>query len=170
MIASPSILPFPVQIEREFIQGSAIAPEIFAETIGFIHDRGFWEPNHALGLDVKTQWQIHRPHSFGEIACFLNEDDSIWQAKPENPMVGKNDKPNKYQAPKGEGSRAFLPSLTQETREAIAHRFNCDIPHLVKAFGLGWSNTPKFQLFLPKVAKSLLACSVNAMWQSPFTG
>lgn len=125
---SSELLPFAELIEREFIEGSAIAPDLFKSTVGFIEDSGRWETHQALGFEVRTQWQTRKPHDFGFLAGLKNEDDSFWQYKPEKPLTDSKGKSQKYQTAKGNGSRAFLPPVNQGTRRAIAQRYNCEVP------------------------------------------
>ena len=42
-IPDSKLLPFAELIEREFIEGSAIAPDLFKTAVGFIEDSGRWE-------------------------------------------------------------------------------------------------------------------------------
>jgi len=103
---------FNQKIEREFCQGSAIAPGLYDACISIIEDTGYWEPNRALGHKVATLWQTHKPHSYGAIACFNQEIGNLWQGKPEFPVIEKDGKIQRYAAPKGSGLRAFTPAVT----------------------------------------------------------
>ncbi|MBD2019181.1 DUF3854 domain-containing protein [Leptolyngbya sp. FACHB-36] len=118
---------FEQKIKRECIEESAIAPALVDEAIDFIEETGRWEPNEALGWEVKPNWQTKRPHSFGAIARFINEDRSFWQAKPENPRV-IDGKPIKYETPVGNGSRAFLPPTPVVIRQLISQRYGVEFP------------------------------------------
>jgi len=126
---------FQSKIQHEFIDGSAISPELFAASIEFIEDRGRWESNYALNHKVSLQWQTHKPHSFGTIACLKNEDDRLWQAKAENPRFdSKKDKFQKYETPVESGLRAFTPAVTVRVWFAIASKNNLEdtLPSWVK--------------------------------------
>ena len=41
--------------KREFIDGSAIAPDLFEAAISTLEDTGFWEPNELLGQSISRQ-------------------------------------------------------------------------------------------------------------------
>jgi hypothetical protein len=109
---------FSDKFRAECVDGSAIAPDIYDQAIEFIEDTGFWEPNHALNHKVSINWQTRKPHSFGEIACFINYDGFIWQAKPENPRIDRSKSEQKgetvfirYEIPVGVGSQLYCPPV-----------------------------------------------------------
>lgn len=131
--SAPVAIDFEQRIEQEFVTGSGIAPDLYAATIDFIEDTGYWEVHEALGLDVRTQWQVRKPHDFGVLACLRNEDDSLWQGKPERPIINAKGKPQKYQSVAGAGSRAFLPHIPASIRRKIAERYQVEVP-LVGSF------------------------------------
>jgi hypothetical protein len=116
------------RIRDEFVTGSAIAPDLFEAAVRFIDDTGFYEPNEALGHRVSRFWQSRKPHHFGSIAAFVNEDGSLWQAKPENPMPRKDGSLPKYEYPVGVGAKAYLPPMPPAIRQTIARRWNVDVP------------------------------------------
>ena len=127
---------FKRKIEAEFLQGSAIAPEVFATAIAFIEDTGFWEPQQALGWKVATQYQTRKPHNFEALACFQNEDNSLWQAKPQNPRIDlKKGSEAKYESLVASGSRAFTPAIDVETWFRIAKKQHVEefLPTWVRA-------------------------------------
>jgi hypothetical protein len=107
-----SLKNFQGNIRREFITGSEIAPSLYESAIGFVEDTGFFEPNYFLGQKVSHQWQTHKPHEYGALAVFQNEDSSPWQAKSENPRIDQKSKIQRYESIKGKGSRAFTPAIT----------------------------------------------------------
>lgn len=119
---------FSKKIEREFRDGSAISPELFESAISFVEDTGFWETHQALGFEVRTQWQTRKPHDFGILAGFRNESGEYWQFKPEKPLTDKDAKIQKYQTPKGNGSRAFLPTVPASIRNRISERYGVTVP------------------------------------------
>jgi hypothetical protein len=118
---------FRERIGQEFIEGSAIAPSLYEGAIEIIDDSGLWEPNRALNQEVRAQWQIHKPHGYGAIAMLLNEDGGYWQGKPEYPRTISGKK-NKYETPKGNGSRALLPLVPPEIRKRISKRYGVEVP------------------------------------------
>ena len=106
---SPS---FRERFRDECIQGSAIDASLYAAAISFIEDTGRWETHEALNWQVHTQWQTRKPHDFGVLACLRNEPGFLWQAKPEKPRLDpKKGSPQKYETPREQGSRAFLPAI-----------------------------------------------------------
>jgi len=123
------VLGFAERIEREFCQGSAIAPSLYRANIEIIKDKGSWEPNWALGQKVSINWQTHQPHGFGAIAMLNQETGEGWQGKPQQPRTNRaNGKPIKYESISGGGSRAYLPAIDTETRKAIAIRYGVAVP------------------------------------------
>jgi len=125
---------FQSKIKRECIQGSAIAPEMFDATIYFVEDTGYWEPNRELNQHVSIFYQSRKPHNFGALACFRNEDGTLWQAKPQNPRpkggkgFGANKGFIKYETTQGSRLRAFLPVMPPEIREKIGKRYKVAVP------------------------------------------
>lgn len=112
-------------IQHEFCEGSAISPALFELSVKIIEDLGRWEPNHELNHQVRHQWQIYQPHSFGAIAAMLQEDGSIWQAKPQNPRIDKErDRVIKYEYPLNAPARAFMPQVDETTWKRIANRYS----------------------------------------------
>ncbi len=122
------MIPFSQRIEQEFCQGSAIGPDLFQSAIRLIEDTGRWETHEAIGFEVSRFWQTRQPHDFGILAALQNEDGSLWQVKPEHPLTDSKGKIQKYQTPKGNGARAFLPTIPDRVRQAIAQRYQCEIP------------------------------------------
>jgi len=128
-ISKPVHISFSDKIEREFCQGSAIAPALYRANIEIIEDGGLWEPNRALGQKVSTSWQTRQPHSYVAIAMFRQEDGTYWQGKPENPRVNReNGRTVKYESVAGHSATAYLPSVDVETRKAIARRHGVEVP------------------------------------------
>ncbi|PZV07611.1 MAG: hypothetical protein DCF22_21720, partial [Leptolyngbya sp.] len=118
-----SLPPFSQRFEHECVYGSAIAPELFKSAIAFILDEGRYEPNYFLGQTVSHQWQTQKPHSYGALGVFIQELGEPWQAKPELPRFDQaKNKPIKYEAIKGNGSRAFLPAIPLKTWKRISQK------------------------------------------------
>lgn len=121
----------------ECVDGSAIAPDLYHAATGIIEDTGYWEPNEALGQEVKVFWQTKPPHSYGALLGFYQEDGELWQAKPQNPRQFpkkgadgsiKEWKIAKYEAPKGAGSTPYLPTIPESIRRRVAQRYGCEVP------------------------------------------
>jgi hypothetical protein len=119
---------FRSRIETEFCQGSAIAASLFESAIAFVEDTGRWETHQVLGFEIRTQWQTRKPHDFGVLAGFKNESGDFWQFKPENPLTDKDGKSQKYQTPRGNGARAFLPAIPVVIRQIIGERYGAEFP------------------------------------------
>ncbi|MBK1987280.1 DUF3854 domain-containing protein [Sphaerospermopsis aphanizomenoides BCCUSP55] len=127
-----SIQEFKSFVKDNFINGSGIAPELFAECIEFVSEQEF-----TLGGDIETpihtrlnwsaykrSWKKKRPL----FAAFLkNEDGSDWQAIVSIPDHSK-DKPYSYLAPTGNGDRVYLPPVPKTIRQKIAQRYGVEIP------------------------------------------
>ncbi|GAQ00189.1 plasmid replication protein, CyRepA1 family [Leptolyngbya sp. NIES-2104] len=122
----PAFQEFKSKIQREFLDGSAIAPDLFSAAIEILSDTQF-----SLGGDVSypiheaLNWHVTR---FGaearenlEAALFRNEDQSPWQVK-----LSRSLQPDRkpYLAPKGKGSQAFTPAVTVQIWVKIAQRYN----------------------------------------------
>lgn len=117
---------FRSRIETEFCQGSAIAASLFESAIAFVEDTGRWETHQVLGFEIRTQWQTRKPHDFGVLAGFKNESGDFWQFKPENPLTDKDGKSQKYQTPRGNGARAFLPAIPVVIRQIMGDRYGVE--------------------------------------------
>jgi hypothetical protein len=120
--------------ESEFVQASAIHPQLYAATVQIasdlesdvsgeastpIHDALNWR-YIRFGLSVNTALLA---------ALLLNEDGSCWQAKLDQPKFDtKKGKVRKYEAPAGNGSRAFLPTIPTLIRQLIEQHYQVQIP------------------------------------------
>ncbi len=129
-----SLKTFSIQIKQEFIQGSAIDPELFQAAIHLCQDL----ETTATG-DVETpihealNWHYtrfgQRSRELLQAALLLNEDSSCWQAKLNRPLIDSiKGKARKYEAPKGNGSRTFLPPVPPKIRRRIADRYGVEVP------------------------------------------
>ncbi len=147
----------------ECLSGSGIHPDLFAGSIEFVEDSGFWEVHQRLNLPVATQWIHHKPHDFGITAFFKNEDGTDWQAKPETPITDKNGKAQKYQAPKGAGSTAYLPPVGRLTRRAIAQRYGCDVPPPGISFWTWLESHPEVPIVITEGGKKALSLLSNGI-------
>ena len=145
-------------IRREFIDGSAIAPDLFEAAIDLIEDTGYWEPNELLGQSVSRQWQTRKPHNYEALALLSNEDSSLWQAKPQNPRIDKKGKAQRYETPVGNGSRAFLPAVTVRIWFEIASKNNLEdkLPSWVKRAVADGNLSKKSSTDLPMIGGEIL--------------
>jgi Domain of unknown function (DUF3854) len=147
----------PHPFREECLTGSGISPDLFAGSIEFVEDSGFWEVHQRLNLPVATQWIHNKPHNFGITAFFKNEDGTDWQAKPETPITAQNGKAQKYQAPKGAGSTAYLPPIDLTTRQAIGQRYGYEIPPTSESFWDWVAAHPEIPLVLTEGGKKALS-------------
>ena len=105
----------------------AIAPSLFQAAVHICQDLEIT----ATG-DVETpihnalNWNYTR---FGQrtrealqAALLINEEGSCWQAKLSRPIVDfKKDKSRRYETPKGNGTRSFLPPISPDIRKRMAY-------------------------------------------------
>jgi hypothetical protein len=121
-------------IRREFVQESAIDPSLFETAISFHRD-----VETGPGGDPSTPihdalgWQYtrfgHQAKATLEAAIFRQETGEAWQAKLSSPVWDpKKGAHRKYETPKNNGSRAFLPPVNRQIRRAIAQRYRVEVP------------------------------------------
>ena len=127
---SATLKDFSGTIEREFIEGSAIAPTFYRDVIRIVSDTEVMPGGEVTyPIAEALNWKVTR---FGYqaretlfAALFTNEDGSTWQAKlSRNLKVGK--KP--YLAPKGGGSRAYFPSVPVVARQHFSQKYGIEFP------------------------------------------
>jgi hypothetical protein len=120
--------------ESEFVQGSAIHPQLYAATVQIVSDLESDVSGEAsTPIHEALNWHYVR---FGLTvnttllaALFLNEDGSCWQAKLDKPKLDtQKGKVRKYETPVGNGSRAFLPTIPPTVRQLIEQRHQVQIP------------------------------------------
>ncbi|MEO1522689.1 MAG: plasmid replication protein, CyRepA1 family, partial [Cyanobacteria bacterium J06633_2] len=113
---------------RECVNGSAIDKDLFAAAVKFIPDNGYWEPNRALNQKVSTFYQTRKPHSYGAIAMFAQENGDYWQGKPQNPRTRQDGSFVKYEAPVAIGACAYRAPVPPSIRLRISQRLGVDVP------------------------------------------
>jgi hypothetical protein len=167
--AAPKVAPsFSKQIEREYIQGSAIAPSFLDPTEGAVK----FLTNTAIGaggsaVDEIAEALNWKPKQAGfslraamEGAAFVNEDGSVWQVVLSQ-AIGDDREKNPYKGskrmPTGNGSRAFLPSVNREIRRAIASRYKCEVPPCGESFWDWVKAHPEIPIVLTEGGKKSLA-------------
>lgn len=159
---------FAVSIEREFIDGSAIAPDLYAVSVQIVSDT---EPlpggDVAYPIHEALGWHLTR---FGfqaratlYAALLLNEDGSTWQVKLSTPRVDRKKTAKKgttqyqkYESVLGNGSRAFLPTINRETRRKIAQRYGCEAPPCSASFWNWLEQHPEIPIVLTEGGKKAL--------------
>jgi hypothetical protein len=115
-------LTFAEKFKVECIEGSGISESVFDAAIDFIEDTGRWECHEALNLEVKREWKTRKPHNFDTLAVFRNEDGTVWHSKAKNPLVDFDGRERRYQAPAGNGSQLFMPTVTVGVWVSVAER------------------------------------------------
>jgi Domain of unknown function (DUF3854) len=121
----------------------AIAPELLAIAATIAINAGQNEDYEALGFDFSRNWETRRPHNYGDVVSLLNEDGTVWQSKVQFPKPDSRG----YLAPKGGGSRGYLPGVTLTIWQTIADRHGVALPDWVKlelTLGYGASESKGF--------------------------
>jgi hypothetical protein len=125
---------FTDKIKCEFVEGSAIAPELFETCVEIVTDTEqgpggdvYYPIHEALNWRVTRFGYQARETSFA--AILQNEDGTPWQLKLSKPRFD-NEKGEfqKYETPIGNGSRAYLPSVPVSIRQKIAERYGVEVP------------------------------------------
>ena len=170
--------------EHEFIEGSAIAPELYAIAVQVRdeletsagHDVE-WPIHEALGWDgPSTQYQTRKPHRFIAGAFLLQETGDAWQIKPQNPRIDRDGKPVKYETPRGAGSRAYLPPIDRQTLRAICKRHGLHFATVrdeVEAIGGFWAwvaSRPDLPIILTEGGKKSLSLLSHGFIAIALTG
>ena len=120
------------EFKKECLRDSAIAPEFWGLAVEVIHEQEINPLTHeieALPIHDALGWHysrfvqnIEQPIIAGD---FRQADGTTWQLKPSRARLGKRDKktgkrkPIKYETPKGNGSRAFLPAVPESIQRRI---------------------------------------------------
>ena len=121
---------FAKKIEQEFIQGSGIAPLLYAAGIAIVGDTEVLAGREvAYPIAEALNWKLTR---FGQraretlfAALFLNEDGFIHHSKLSRSLeVGKK----AYCAPTGSGSRGYLPPIPMAIRQLISQQYGIKFP------------------------------------------
>lgn len=133
-------LEFAQKIQHEFVEGSAIAPDLYRTATRVVGDTEVLPGGDvAYPIHEALNWNVTR---FGYQArtnlsaiLLLNEDGSCWQVKLSHPRQDtKKGKLQKYETPVGNGSRAYLPAIPPQIRQLISRRYSVDVP----LFGSFW--------------------------------
>jgi hypothetical protein len=158
----PVVQPLPHNFETEFIQESAIHPQLYASTIEIVGDlESDISGEASTPIHDALNWRYIR---FGLMvntsllaALFLNEDGSCWQAKLDKPKLDtQKGKVRKYETPVGNGSRAFLPAVPPTIRQLIAQHSQVQIPS-GQSFWDFIESHPEIQIVLTEGGKKSLA-------------
>jgi hypothetical protein len=146
---------------QECITGSKIDPLLFQVAVQVVADVEVGSGSDvAYPIHEALNWRISR---FGQqaranqtAALFLNEDESCWQAKLEQPIWDKDkQKPRKYETPTGAGSRAYFPPVPPEIRQRIGQRYGLTVPPNAPFWD--WVKTADVPIVITEGAKKALA-------------
>jgi hypothetical protein len=132
-ISAPFLETFKEQIASEFITGSGIDSALFQTAIVLVSDTAILPGQEiAYPIHEALNWPVIR---FGRqalpnicAALFLNEDHSIWQAKLSTPRTHATGKVQKYEAPRRNGAKAYLPPVPMVIRQRISQRYGIAFP------------------------------------------
>jgi putative DNA primase/helicase len=119
-------------VRSTFINGSGIAPELYAESVEFHHDLEVDDGHEAnYPIHEALRWKVtrfgHQARETQYAAILKNEDGSVWQA-----IISEWDEEKqrayKYLAPTANGDRVFLPPVPISIRKKISSRYGVEIP------------------------------------------
>jgi predicted P-loop ATPase len=114
---------------KGFAKDRAIAPDLMATATDIVENTRAHETYEVLDwAEPSVNYQTRKPHDFGSLLVFKNEDGSTFQAKPERSRTDEKGKVIKYETPKGNGSRAYLPAVDKVTRQKISEVQGVDVP------------------------------------------
>jgi putative DNA primase/helicase len=114
---------------KGFAKDRAIAPNLMAVATEVVENTRAHETYEVLGwAEPSVNYQTRKPHDFGSLLVFKNEDGTIFQAKPERSRSDEKGKAIKYETLKGNGSRAYLPAVDKTTRQKIAEVMGATVP------------------------------------------
>jgi hypothetical protein len=155
---------FTQRIENEFVQGSGINHDLYHEAVQIVADTEVLPGGDvAYPIHEALNWKLTRfgfqARATQFAALLLNEDRSPWQAKLNKPLSNheKPDKERKYEAPVGNGSRAFLPPVNRETRRRIAHRYSLKAPPAEVSFWDWVKQHPEIPIIITEGGKKSLS-------------
>jgi Domain of unknown function (DUF3854) len=167
-ISQPTLAEFIDRTEREFIQGSAIAPDLYATATRIVSDTEQQFSEASYPIHEALNWRLTRFGHYARSTMYAvllqQESGETWQAKLSTPRVDrkKSEKKGttqyqKYETPVGNGSRAFLPPVNRATRRAIAQRYGCEVPPCGESFW-GWlEQHPEIPIVLTEGGKKGLS-------------
>jgi len=143
-LRSENVLSFSQSVHLEWINGSAIDPELFTSTVEILpdevisNDHDISYPIHeALNWNPtkwRTAWQSgrqQRPELFGALIYTWNpllEKPEVFQVKLNNPLIdSKKGKPRKYENPVNRGQVGGFALVTNSVWQKVADRYAIDL-------------------------------------------
>jgi putative DNA primase/helicase len=144
-------------MQADYAGVRAIAPSLMAVATELVENTRAHETYEVLGwAEPSANWKTQKPHNFGSLLVFKNEDGSTFQAKPETPRTDEEGELVKYETPKGHGSRAYLPSVDTATRQKISEVQGVRVP-LEGSFVIWLAANPQVPIVLTEGAGKALA-------------
>jgi len=156
---------FEAAIRKEFIESSAIDPQMFNAVAKFASDTEFNHGGDAcepiaefLNWDGKRSQAGFSSRQTYFAVLLYNEDGLAWQAKLsfERWDREKNQYSKTYNAPKDNGSRGYLPIVPPEIREKVSQHYGVIVP-TVGSFWDWLENHPEVSIVITEGAKKSLA-------------
>ncbi|MFM9087928.1 MAG: plasmid replication protein, CyRepA1 family [Cyanobium sp.] len=161
-----------VQIAREFLEKSAIAPDVFALNVRIVADLEF-DPvtNEVIETPIADALGF-RYTRFGKqtketehAALFPNEDGEVWQGKIYgieslawlNAHQSQGKRTGQYMAPKGIGDKPYLASYPKRIQEALAAQHGLEPPGEGESFWEWFLKHPEIPLTVTEGGKKALA-------------
>lgn len=160
------------QIAQEFLEKSAIAPDVFADNVRIVADLEF-DPitqevtetpiADALGFRYTRLGKQTKGTEYA--ALFPNEAGEVWQAKIYgsdrqawlNTHQSQGKRTGQYMAPKAIGDKPYLASYPKRIQEAIAAKYGLEPPGEGESFWEWFLNHPEIPLIVTEGAKKALA-------------
>lgn len=137
--ALANVRAFGERIRAEFVEGSAIAPDVYDLATRLLGDAGGdWGHEATYPIHEALNWSgVVR---FGRTArqnlaaiALENGDGTVWQLKLSTPRRDRmGGKVYKYETPKGNGARGFFPAVPLRIWGAIAARAGLPVPEGVE--------------------------------------
>jgi hypothetical protein len=126
---------FGERIRAEFVEGSAIAPDVYGLATRLLADGGsdwgheaLYPIHEALNWTTVVRFGRSARPSMAAIAL-ENSDGTVWQLKLSTPRRDRaGGKVYKYETPKGNGARGFFPAVPLRIWGAIAARAGLTVP------------------------------------------
>lgn len=124
---------FARQIQREFVEGSGIAADLYRVATQIVGDTEALPGGEvAYPIHEALNWTLTRFGQQARLSLYAvllrNQDGSTWQAKLSRPRTDAKGKPQKYETPVGNRSRAYFPEVPAAIRQLISHRYGVPVP------------------------------------------
>ncbi|MFM6323032.1 MAG: DUF3854 domain-containing protein, partial [Microcystis panniformis] len=151
------------EIKQEFLEGSAIAPDVFDTAIEIVPDIVIDDVTREvlgtpiadlLGYRYTRFTDQAKPNLLA--AVFQQETGEAWQLKIFGDTRDGN-KSGQYLAPKGIGDKGYFPPIPDRIAKAVAQSHNLPAPGKDKTFWEWFKNHPEIPLALTEGGKKALS-------------